>query len=112
VDVMVDPNPSLRATGTRERAPDDRLREAIRGQGTTAYVAQDYFVALLLAMTMLRRCLWPIAPSLIRNVTRCVTARRANHLVSAKTCPAPRAKINRFAMTPNQIYNYRRPVPT
>jgi hypothetical protein len=47
-----------------------------------------------------------------RNVMRCVTARRANHLVSAKTCPAPHAKINRFAMTPNQTYNYRRPVPT
>jgi hypothetical protein len=46
------------------------------------------------------------------RVMRCVTARRANHAAAAKTCPALHAKINRFAMTPNQIYNYNHPVPT
>jgi hypothetical protein len=44
--------PSLRATGSRERAPDDRLREAIQSQGKTSRVALDRFVALLLAMTV------------------------------------------------------------
>jgi len=54
----------------------------------------------------------PIATSFIRDVMRYVTARRANHLAFLKTCPAVTAKINRFAMTPNQIYICRRPVPT
>jgi hypothetical protein len=39
--------PSLRANGSRERAPDDRLREAIQ----EAEQSLDCFVALLLAMT-------------------------------------------------------------
>src|ERR1700730_2245460 len=38
--------PSLRANGSRERAPDDRLREAIQ-----LLDGMDCFVALLLAMT-------------------------------------------------------------
>src|ERR1700704_873897 len=39
--------PSLRATGSRECAPDDRLREAIHGGASGR---MDCFVALLLAM--------------------------------------------------------------
>jgi hypothetical protein len=38
----------LRANGSRERAPDDRLREAIH---RAAYERVDRFVASLLAMT-------------------------------------------------------------
>jgi hypothetical protein len=40
---------SLRANGSRECAPDDRLREAIHRADTTVL---DCFVALLLAMTL------------------------------------------------------------
>jgi hypothetical protein len=40
-------NPSLRANGSRECAPDDRLREAIHGYEESL----DCFVASLLAMT-------------------------------------------------------------
>ena len=40
--------PSLRANGSRECAPDDRLREAIQSH---ACGPMDCFVALLLAMT-------------------------------------------------------------
>jgi hypothetical protein len=41
--------PSLRATGSRERAPDDRLREAIHQ--AIKKESLDCFVASLLAMT-------------------------------------------------------------
>ncbi len=41
-------SPSLRANGSRERAPDDRLREAIHGAQKRR---MDCFVATLLAMT-------------------------------------------------------------
>jgi hypothetical protein len=40
--------PSLRANGSRECAPDDRLREAIQSMDTTVL---DCFVASFLAMT-------------------------------------------------------------
>src|SRR5205823_13091665 len=40
--------PSLRANGSRECAPDDRLREAIHGRSTKEWIAS---VASLLAMT-------------------------------------------------------------
>jgi hypothetical protein len=40
--------PSLRANGSRERAPDDRLREAIHNHEKRL----DCFVASLLAMTV------------------------------------------------------------
>jgi hypothetical protein len=40
--------PSLRANGSREHAPDDRLREAIHG---AASGDMDCFVASRLAMT-------------------------------------------------------------
>jgi hypothetical protein len=42
----------LRANGSRECAPDDRLREAIHG---SAQFDMDCFVAELLAMTVLER---------------------------------------------------------
>jgi hypothetical protein len=51
--------------------------EAIQGQGNTARVALDCFVALLLAMTSLVDCASRFAclrTSFVRNVTRCVTA--------------------------------------
>src|SRR5438552_18037498 len=40
--------PSLRANGSRECAPDDRVREAIHGRSTKEWIAS---VASLLAMT-------------------------------------------------------------
>ncbi len=43
---------SLRANGSRECAPDDRLREAIHA---TTREAMDCFVALFLAMTGYKR---------------------------------------------------------
>jgi len=43
------PSTSLRANGSRERAPDDRLREAIH---RAAKRKMDCFVAALLAMTV------------------------------------------------------------
>jgi hypothetical protein len=42
---------SLRANGSRERAPDDRLSEAIHSQSNGD---MDCFVASLLAMTWLK----------------------------------------------------------
>jgi hypothetical protein len=54
-------SPSLRATGSRERAPDDRLREAIQSSKGSL----DCFVAALLAMTVDRpytNTVWSIGP--------------------------------------------------
>jgi hypothetical protein len=42
--------PSLRANGSRECAPDERLREAIHG---STCCGMDCYVAALLAMTLL-----------------------------------------------------------
>ena len=42
-------DPSLRANGPRECAPDDRLSEAIHGSDDAV---MDFFVASLLAMTL------------------------------------------------------------
>jgi hypothetical protein len=44
-------DPSLRANGSRECAPDDRLREAIQSHAQ----GLDCFVALVLAMTESRK---------------------------------------------------------
>jgi hypothetical protein len=41
-------NPSLRASGSRECAPDDRLREAIHGAALESWIASSQ---VLLAMT-------------------------------------------------------------
>jgi hypothetical protein len=54
----------------------------------------DCVVASLLAMTM-----WRGGALRDRNVT----ARRANHLPYAKTCPVPAQKIFRFFRNPNQL---------
>src|SRR5450755_2862628 len=50
--------------------------------------------------------------SLVRNVTRSVTAGRAYHAASAKICPAITAKINRLALNSQIKFNYRRPGST
>jgi hypothetical protein len=43
---------------------------------------------------------------------RKTAARRANHIALAKTCPALRVKINRFAIAPNHTYDLRVPSHT
>jgi hypothetical protein len=100
--------------GAQTVTPHCERSEAIQGQGKTARVALDCFVALLFAMTALayRALLFGMSASGARYLTRCVTAKRANYAASVKACPALRAKINRFALTPNQNLNYRRPGAT
>jgi hypothetical protein len=58
LDVSVSFSTSLRANGSRERAPDDRLREAIQGfkkdwiaSSFALRASADAVVASLLAMT-------------------------------------------------------------
>jgi hypothetical protein len=46
--IMRDPTPSLRANGSRECAPDDKLREAIHGAAKEVWIASSQG---LLAMT-------------------------------------------------------------
>jgi hypothetical protein len=58
-------SPSLRANGSRECAPDDRLREAIH---VTARGDMDCFVASLLAMTAVRIPATRMRPSFFQNM--------------------------------------------
>src|SRR5882757_9479588 len=73
-----------RANGSRECAPDDKLRETHR----------FVLVGFACALPTLRIC--------------CIFSTTGK---SAKTCPAPSQKIFRFCRRANQGHNLRHPVP-
>jgi hypothetical protein len=80
---------SLRANGSRECAPDDRLREAIHL--SVLVVIMDCFATL--AMTMWRQ--WP-------------ATNRYNWQITSdypKSCQAPESKILCFRSRPNHPHN-------
>jgi hypothetical protein len=89
---------SLRANRSRERAPDDRLREAIHlTAGKKEWIASSQ---VLLAMTMWRDRALP---------DRNVTTRRANHAHAQKPVQSPRKKY--FAFSETQISRSVRTIP-
>src|SRR6266446_8782749 len=86
--------PSLRANGSRECAPDDRLREAIHLAARRAWIASSLS---LLAMT---------------NSTRLILPDGQITSDFQKWCQAPFAKIFLFFSDPNQFTDSPRLVPT